>query len=360
MISVNGIGGVGEKVKINGNYVTESMELNTYSGENPLSILSDPVTIPANTLIDEDLEVVNAAPLISVDGEVVAKNMNLESIKANIQLPDMPSQDGDYSFVSYRGEIHAIGARATVTLDGKGHYKFDGESWTLVSTTPHNMKGSLVTVYNDEIHALGSSNDTYEKRHYKWNGSAWTSVSTLSTGITGGSIFVHDNKIKVAGGGSSSTAATNGNIRAWDGSSWTSEKIYSKAGNTTMYKTFRSGAAVVLDGVVHLLGGGSSSTADDTTDHRVYNAEDVYWEVIDTLPYSFHGGKAEVKDGQIHIMSGIGNEQGHYKWDGTQWIECVELPITTPSTSCLHDGEIKIGKMTQFYSVDETVYKEVD
>ena len=63
--------------------------------------------------------------------------------------------------------------------------------------------GSSV-VYNNEIHILGGSGSTSYvpngENHYKWNGSSWTSVSTLPYEFYEGRAVVYNNEIDILGG----------------------------------------------------------------------------------------------------------------------------------------------------------------
>ena len=48
------------------------------------------------------------------------------------------------------------------------HYKWSGTSWTSVSALPYNFYGGSAVVYNNEIHILGSADDsTRDTNHYK-------------------------------------------------------------------------------------------------------------------------------------------------------------------------------------------------
>ena len=60
---------------------------------------------------------------------------------------------------------------------------------------------------NNEIHILGSNSGESgtPKKHYKWDGSSWTSVSTLPYYFYNGSAVVLNNEIHILGGGSSGT-----------------------------------------------------------------------------------------------------------------------------------------------------------
>ena len=88
-------------------------------------------------------------------------------IKEQIELLNLPYEFYRGSAVVYNNEIHIIGGNGTYTK----HYKYNGSSWTSVSTLPYNFYSGSAVVYNNEIHILGGGNG--QTKHYKYNGSSW-------------------------------------------------------------------------------------------------------------------------------------------------------------------------------------------
>jgi len=79
--------------------------------------------------------------------------------------------------IVFEGEIHALGG-----LDGNTHYKWDGKTWTSVEVPPANFSEGTACVYNDEIHIIGY--EGHLNSHYKWDGKTWTSVGTLPINVS--------------------------------------------------------------------------------------------------------------------------------------------------------------------------------
>ena len=115
------------------------------------------------------------------------------------------------SSVVYNDEIHILGSYfyADYPHTGTKHYKYNGSTWTEVSTLPYYSYGtdsSFAVVYKDEIHILGNSGINRQSdannstKHYKYNGSTWTEVDTLPRLINGGSSLVYKNDIYMLGG----------------------------------------------------------------------------------------------------------------------------------------------------------------
>jgi N-acetylneuraminic acid mutarotase len=96
------------------------------------------------------------------------------------------------------------------------HYKWNGSSWTEVSTLPYDFINGSAVVYNDEIHILGSSRD--QTKHYKWNGTTWTEASTLPYMFDSSPAVVYSNEIHILGGQRGQK-----NHYRWIGTEWTNK-----------------------------------------------------------------------------------------------------------------------------------------
>ena len=102
-------------------------------------------------------------------------------------------------------EIHILGSGIGSSNYIK-HYKWNGSTWTSVSTLPYNFYDGSAVVLNNEIHILGSgSGSGTALDHYKWNGSTWTSVSTLPYNFYQGSAVILNNEIHILGGSNHDT-----------------------------------------------------------------------------------------------------------------------------------------------------------
>ena len=116
-------------------------------------------------------------------------NKSLDIIKGKdveLALP-LPYNFYNGSAVVYNNEIHILGSSDS-SINTTKHYKYNGSSWTSVSTLPYNFNYGSAVVHNNEIHILGGGNG--QTKHYKYNGSSWTSVSTLPYNFYYGSAVV--------------------------------------------------------------------------------------------------------------------------------------------------------------------------
>lgn len=153
--------------------------------------------------------------------------------------------------VVYNGNIHTLGGSYTNT--GNNHYKWDGNEWTLASTTPDNLYMYNIVVYNNEIHAIN------EKNHYKWDGNEWTTNVSIPpfTKSEVGNIpaIVHDDCIYIS-------HSNEGVIYKWDGSVW--ESVVLPSDGVIFESTLAS-----FRNKLHLIGGGYTTYLQNRYRHLI-------------------------------------------------------------------------------------------
>ena len=60
------------------------------------------------------------------------------------------------------------------------HAVWNGESLTLLEDLPYDYRGGgCVVIYNDELYILGGGTTYGTTNHYKFDGTSWSKVSTL-------------------------------------------------------------------------------------------------------------------------------------------------------------------------------------
>ena len=182
-------------------------------------------------------------------GGDIMDQLELYETLLNMELPALLYISYDGSAVVLNNEIHIMGSSNPTGYRTK-HCKYDGSSWTEVSTLPYAFASGSAVVYNNEIHILGSNGNGHA--HYKWDGSTWTSVSTLPYGFNNNnSAVIHRDEIHILG----STNWTDG-LRShykWDGTSWLEV--------STLPVDFSNGSAVVYDDEIHIMAPHSSGKA---------------------------------------------------------------------------------------------------
>ena len=125
------------------------------------------------------------------------------------KVSTLPRDFYDGSAVVYNNEIHILGGYNAKNK----HNVFNGTSWASDKNLPGDyasgdVYGDAAVVYDNAIHILGgkySSTSTYD---YKFDGSSWTKVSTLPYGFNNGSAVVYNNEIHILGGDYSTNTPT--------------------------------------------------------------------------------------------------------------------------------------------------------
>ena len=210
--------------------------------------------------------------------------------------------------VVYKNEIHMLGGiyRGNDTSYTKYHYKYDGTSWSNVSTLPYSFYNGCAVVYNDEIHILGSKNSSHTRDHYKYDGTSWSKVSTLPYSFYNGRAVVYNDEIHILG--SQNGSYTKYHYK-YDGTSWS--KV------STLPYDFYNGCAVVYHNEIHILGGYYAPEA-----RYHYKFDGTNWESVTTLPYVFCDGGAVVYNDEIHILNSSKTPyRFHYRIRGKSVIE---------------------------------------
>jgi len=128
---------------------------------------------------------------------------------------------------------------------------------------------------------------------------------------------------------------------------------------------FQSGAAVVLNNEIHLLGGYDSYVNDGNNRTTHYKYDGSTWASLGALPYEFYYGAAVVLNDEIHLLGGKDNNTTkHYKYDGSTWTSVNTLPYDFSSGSAvvLNDEIHLFGgyiDRTAHWAANFTMYKEV-
>ena len=217
------------------------------------------------------------------------------------EISILPYIDNPSTALVYNNEIHIFGGSSS-SSNYRKHYKYDGTTWSSVSTLPYPDGGNVkFVVFNDEIHMLGGGNSSsYYKNHYKFDGSAWSSVGTLPIAITNAAIAVYNGAIHVM---------YDTYHYKYDGTTWSSVG--------TLPYSIKGACAVVFNDELHVLGNNNSSYA---TYHYIFDGSN--WVSVSVLPYRLSNvNTAMVVNNKIHIMSSAssGCYNYHYEFDGTDW-----------------------------------------
>lgn len=231
------------------------------------------------------------------------------TVSNRIYLKKLPYNFSDGGAVVLNNEIHILGG----TDNGTKHYKWNGTSWSSVSTLPRSFIGGAVVVLNNEIHLLGGSGNT--TAHHKWNGTSWSSVSTLPYPLYRGCAVVYNGEIHIMGTGSSSSYYKS--HYKWNGTSWSSV--------STLPYNFYGGSAVVYNGEIHILGG-DSSVGTSYIEKYHYKWNGTSWDSLTSFPTSFFAGASAVYNNNIFILGSGYNPAKYFYWNGSSYSNLLDLP----------------------------------
>ena len=99
---------------------------------------------------------------VTIDDVVYEGDLKLKSVISDVKLPNTPYNSRFGSVVVLDGEIHLIGGEIVYSDNAnRNHYKFNGSSWSKVSTLPYDFEDGSAVVLNGEIHIFGGGYTHY-------------------------------------------------------------------------------------------------------------------------------------------------------------------------------------------------------
>lgn len=250
----------------------------------------------------------NSVKILNESGSQL-KNIKQIEFEKNFKCENMfPDTTALGSAVVYNGEIHHfVGLSQTALTTNNIHYKFNGESWVVASTTPIDISGCRAVVYNGKIHTFGGAKNTYA--HYTWDGSTWTKITTECPYVyTYYQALVYKNEIHILQGKAHFK---------WNGSTWTNI--------ATIPVDCTNSVVAVYNNEIHFFGGGSS-TDEFSSIHYKYNGST--WTVDTKIPQTLYASGVGVIDNILYLFCNyaakqIGNFYNEqtiiYAWNGSTW-----------------------------------------
>jgi N-acetylneuraminic acid mutarotase len=216
-------------------------------------------------------------------------------------------------------------------------------SWTRVAPLPHPRAAHAVAVEDDSIYVLGGPSTAIVDR---FDGKRWRSETALPGGRLNAPAAVSlAGKIYVTGGFSGSSNAPVSTVRVYD----TAARRWSTA---APLPAPRGGhAAVVLDGKVHVVGGGNSEST--IADHAVYDPATNTWSEAAPLPRAEGSPAAVVFQGKLWVIggrSGLDDYGDVYVYDpaSDRWSRGPAIsPRGTAGAAVFHDAIYVFGGESQ-------------
>lgn len=186
------------------------------------------------------------------------------------------------------------GMRMFIAIAALGAVVAAPARWTHVKRLPHPRSAHAVVVENDSIYVLGGPSTAAVDR---FDGKHWRRETTLPGGkLNAPAAVAIAGRIYVIGGFSGSTNAPVSAVRVYD----TAARRWS---TVAPLPAPRGGhAAVVLDGKIHVVGGGNSEST--IADHSVYDPATNSWREAAPLPRAEGSPAAVVFQGKLYAIGG--------------------------------------------------------
>lgn len=241
------------------------------------------------------------------------------SVNNSIEVSTMPYSCVDGSAIVYNNEIHILGGGSSDVFTK--HYKWDGSSWSEVSTLPYALCGGhKAVVYNGDLYIMSSSattgNANDRKQFYKWDGSTWTNMGELPC-ANAAFCFIHNNKIYSSMNGLASEELNSNTativIAYYENGEWIPEIL----------------APTDIGGIMQFISYNNEIYCFTTTGHYKWDGE--AWVKASSLGdfYSCSNGEFIVYNNEIYaVHGGAGIYLKHiFKWSGPSWESVEEMSI---------------------------------
>ena len=171
-------------------------------------------------------------------------------------------------------------------------------TWDTAPSMQHPRGAHAVVSTDDAIFALAGTGDGRPVLEVeRFDGTAWTVETTLpGDGLNAPAAVALDGLVYLIGGFATTTNVPVADVAVYDPATgrWAS---------AAPLPSPRGGhAAVVLDGRIHVLGGGNATTTLD--DHDVYDPASDTWQSAAPLPRREGSPAATILDGRLHAIGG--------------------------------------------------------
>lgn len=236
---------------------------------------------------------------VAPDGSVYAIDIGLNLIRRIAtggvtwsHAAPLPHRRSAHAAVAAGSAIYALGGPSTDAVD-----RFDGQRWQPETTLPGGIVNApAAAVVGDTIVVgfVGSTNEpTDAVRLYDLSTHTWRPGAPLPSPRGGHAAAVLDGRVHVIGGGNSSSTIADHSVYDLATNTWTSAAPLPRAEG--------SPAAVVLDGKLYAIGGRSGSS--DYSNVYLYDPQQDAWTAGPSIPARGTAG-AVVYRGSIYVFGG--------------------------------------------------------
>ncbi len=256
------------------------------------------------------------------------------------KAPSLPTPRSAHAVVVAGGAIHVLGGPGSTRVD-----RFDGKRWAREATLPGGVLNAPAAVaIGQSVYVIGGFSGvtnvpTAKVRVLDVGSKSWREVAPLPAARGGHAAVVLDGKIHVLGGGNAiSTLA--------------SHSVYDPATNSwseaaPLPRSEGSPAAVVLGGKIYAIGGRSG--LEDYGDTYIYDPQADSWSRGPSIPPRGTAGAA-VWRGSIYVFGGESQKTGKALSDvyrlapgGSRWQRVSRMPTARNyARSVVYRGRIYV------------------
>src|SRR4051794_17047835 len=231
---------------------------------------------------------------------------------------------------------------------------FVAAAWTKAPPLPSARSAHGVVVAAGAIHVLGGPQNRAVDR---FDGRRWARESTLpGPALNAPAVAAIGSRIYVIGGFDGVTNIPVAAVRVFDASS----RTWSTAADLPAPRG--GAAAVLLDGKIHVLGGGNDVST--IADHSVYDPASDAWSAAAPLPRPEGSAAAVALDGKVWAIggrSGFDDYGGVYVWSpaNDSWTRGPSIPARGTAGAAIWRGSVYVfgGESQRTSSVLGDVYR---
>ena len=220
--------------------------------------------------------------------------------------------------------IYAVGGTGREGRPVLDVERFDGKVWTTEGTLPgQGLNAPAAAAIGDAVYVIGGFGTTTNRpvtavHRYDTRNKAWTEAAPLPTPRGGHAAIVLDGRLHVIGGGNSVSTIDDHSVYDPRTNTWSE--------HARLPRRMGSPAAVVMDGKLWSIGGRSGPT--DFGDVHVYDPETNAWTPGPPIDARGTGGAAQM-GGTIYYIGGESQARGVVLGD--------VLRLTRGSTTWTHE-----------------------
>jgi N-acetylneuraminic acid mutarotase len=260
-----------------------------------------------------------------------AQNLGRWTVRASLPLPRSEMAWA----ASMAGRMHLVGGYGEQKVNRSYHHVYDpaANRWMDAAPLPLGANHVGVVTLDGVLYAMGGFVEQNRKPHaqcfaYSANTQQWSPLPNLPEPCGSLACIAHGGLIHTIGGAVGDTFADKRSVN-WH---WTYDPLARRWDKRAPLPTARDHvAAIVHNGLIHVVGGRVDSFHTNSNLHHIYNPQTDKWEARNPLPTTRSGHGAGIIDGRLFIMGGegtnrvFGQNEG-YDFSKDSWEQFAPMP----------------------------------